>query len=78
MVQYKGYLILGKALRVYPNSPDWWRSQGSILTNDEQGSIHIKHLDVGFIFESKKAAEAHGLELCRKWVDKNLKSSDDV
>jgi hypothetical protein len=78
MIPYKGYLILGKALRVHPHSPEWWRSQGSVFTNGPAGVIHIKHLDEGFIFESKKAAEAHGLELCKKWVDGNLKASDEV
>jgi hypothetical protein len=77
MVRYKGYLIVGKALRVHPTSPEWWRSQGGVFANKQQEYIHIKHLDVGFIFESKQAAEAHGLELCKKWVDENLKSSDD-
>ena len=69
MVQYKGYLMVGMALRVHPDSPERWRSQGSIFTNDEQGSIRIKHVDAGFIFESKKAAEAHGLELDRLSAD---------
>jgi hypothetical protein len=77
MVQYKGYLILGKALRVDPSSPDWWRSQGSVYTDSSEGSVHIKQLE-GVIFESKQAAEAHGLELCKKWIDENLKPNDDV
>ena len=77
MIRYKGYLVLRKALRLHPNSPDWWRSQGSVFTDSPQGSIHIKHLE-GVIFESQQAAEAHGLGLCKKWVDENLKSIDDV
>jgi hypothetical protein len=77
MVRYKGYVIVGKALRVHPTSPEWWRSQGGVFANKKQKYIHIKHLDAGFIFESKQAAESHGLELCKKWVDENLKSSDD-
>ena len=78
MIPYKGYLIRGKAVRVHPTSPEWWRSQGGVFSNDPGGSMHIKHLDEGFIFESKKAAEAHGLKLCKKWIDENVKSIDDV
>ena len=74
MVRYKGYLIVGKVLSV---PPGWWRSQGSVLTNSPEGSTHIKHLE-GVIFESKQAAEAHGLKLCKEWVDENLKSSDEA
>jgi hypothetical protein len=55
----------------------WWRSQGSVFTKSPEGSVHIKHLE-GVIFESKQVAEAHGVELCKKWVDENLKSSDEA
>jgi hypothetical protein len=74
MVSYKGYLIIGEALKLHP---DWWRSQGTIFMNNPEGYIHVKQLE-DVIFESKKAAEAHGLELCKTWVDQNLKASDDV
>jgi hypothetical protein len=77
MIPYKGYLIRGKAVRVHPKSPEWWRSQGSVFTARAEGSIQLKRLDEGFIFESKKIAEAHGLELCKKWVDQNLKPIED-
>jgi hypothetical protein len=40
MIPYKGYLILGKALRVHLNSPDWWRSHGDVFVNSSNGSIH--------------------------------------
>jgi hypothetical protein len=36
MVQYKGYFIFGKAL-IHPNSPDWWRSQGSVIRTPRRG-----------------------------------------
>jgi hypothetical protein len=78
VIPYKGYLIWGKAVRVHPKAPEWWRSQGGIFRNAGKGSTHIKHLDEGFIFESKEAAEGHGLELCKNWVDENLEASDDV
>jgi hypothetical protein len=72
VVQYKGLLIVGNALRLHPTATGWWRSQGSVFTNTPEGSVHIKLLE-GVIFESKQAAEAHGLELCKKWVDENQK-----
>jgi hypothetical protein len=78
MIPYKGYVICGKAVRVHPNTPQLWRSQGGVFTKIGKGSSNIKHLDAGFVFESKEAAEAHGLELCKKWVDQNLETSDDV
>jgi hypothetical protein len=77
MIPYKGYLIRGKAVRVHPNVPQWWRSQGSVFANAGKGSSKIKHLEGG-IFASKETAEAHGFELCKKWVDGNLEASDDV
>jgi hypothetical protein len=70
MIQYKGYFILGGAVKIPPNSPAWWRSQGSVFTNTPEGAVLIKQLE-GVIFESKQAAEAHGLELCKKWIDEN-------
>jgi hypothetical protein len=64
MIEYEGYLILGKALKVYPDSP-YWYSQGDVFTDEPGGSILIKRLR-GALFESQHAAEAHGLELCRE------------
>jgi hypothetical protein len=66
----------GKALKVYPDSR-YWCSQGSVFTNTPEESTLIRRLG-GAIFESAEAAEAHGLRLCKKWIDKNLKSIDDV
>lgn len=78
MIPYKGYLIWGETVRVHPKAtPTWYRSQGTVFTNNPTGSIKIKQLE-GVIFESKEAAEAHGLELCKEWVDDNLGMSDDV
>jgi hypothetical protein len=73
MVRYKGYLIVGRALSV---PPAWWRSEGSVFTNSPEASNHIKQVE-GVIFESKQAAEAHGLELCKKWIAENLKSTEE-
>jgi len=66
MAEYKGYLIFGKALKVYPDSP-YWCSPGEVFTNEPAASILIKRLRE--IFESKQVAETHGLILCKQWAD---------
>jgi hypothetical protein len=64
---YKGYRIHGTA-RAMPDSPAW-RSEGTIFVERGQGSvIQIQHFQ-GSIFKDKQVAEAHGLVLCRKWID---------
>jgi hypothetical protein len=66
--RYKGYLIHGTA-RAMPDSPEW-RSEGTVFVQRGQGSvIQIQHLE-GAIFEDRQLAEAHGLALCMKWIDK--------
>jgi hypothetical protein len=77
MIPYKGYLISGEAVRIHPDAPDWWRTQGAVFTNKPKESIQIRHLD-GVSFESQKLAETYALDLCKKWVDENLEASDDV
>lgn len=39
MIQYKGYFIFGGAVKIPPNSPAWWRSQGSVFTNTPEGAV---------------------------------------
>ena len=73
MVDYKGYLIVGQAVGVHPTSSGWWRSQGNVFTGTAQGSILVTSLE-GVIFESQRAAQNHGLELCKEWVDQQLKT----
>jgi hypothetical protein len=73
MIDYKGYLIVGHAVKVHPTSSGWWRSQGNVSMAAAEGSILLKSLE-GVIFESQRAAQDHGLELCKEWVDDKLKS----
>jgi len=57
--QYKGFAI----------GFDWY-SQGIVLRPGRLSSIvEVKRLE-GPIFNSKEAAEEHGLELCKDWIDK--------
>jgi hypothetical protein len=72
MAEYKGYLILGRAVKVYPGS--YWFSQGDVFMNEPAESTRVKRLNGGIV-ESKEAAETDGLELCKKWVDENLAST---
>ena len=66
--RYKGYLIHGTA-RAMPDSPEW-RSEGTVCVQRGQESvIQIQHLE-GAIFEDRQLAVAHGVALCRKWIDK--------
>ena len=74
MVEYKGYLVFGKALKVYPDPP-YWYSEGDVFTSEPGGSILIKRLR-GALFESQQAAEFHGLKLCRQWIDQIEKTSE--
>jgi hypothetical protein len=72
MPEYKGYFIIGDALLVHSGLPSWWRSQGRVFGTPPKGPVLIQSLD-GVIFESRGTAEAHGLELSKKWIDENLK-----
>jgi hypothetical protein len=45
-----------------------WRSEGTIFVERGRSVVQIQHFE-GSIFEDKQVAEAHGLVLCRKWID---------
>jgi hypothetical protein len=67
--RYKGFLIDGSAVPTFATGFDWY-SQGIILRPARVGSIvEVKRIE-GPIFSSKEAAEQHGLELCKDWIDK--------
>jgi hypothetical protein len=72
MLKYKGYLVLRRAPVIHPGSTDW-RSQGIVFTNAPEGSVMIKRFD-GPVYQSQRAAEKHGLELGKKWIDENPNS----
>ena len=67
--RYKGFLIDGSAVPTFATGFDWY-SQGIILRPGRLSSIvEVKRIK-GPIFNSKDAAEEHGLQLCRDWIDK--------
>jgi hypothetical protein len=67
--RYKGFLITGTAKPTIATGFDWY-SQGIVLRPGRLSSIiEVKRIE-GPIFNSKEAAEQHGLELCKDWIDK--------
>lgn len=69
--QYNGFLIAGSAVPDFAIRFDWY-SQGIVLRPGRLSSIvEVKRIE-GPIFNSKEAAEQHGLELCRDWIDERL------
>jgi len=66
---YKNFLIAGSTIPTFATGFDWY-SQGTIFRTGRLSSIvEIKRIQ-GPIFNSKEAAEEHGLELCEDWIDK--------
>lgn len=76
MREYKNYFILGRALMIHPNSPDW-RALGTVYTKNPQGSI----VEIGYVggpvFTTKEAAERHGLVLCQALIETKLEKAHD-
>jgi len=52
MAEYKGYLIFGKALKVYPDSAHWF-SHGDVFTNKPPDQPSSHGLGVPFSNRSK-------------------------
>ena len=69
MERYKGFLITGSAVPTFMTGFDWY-SQGIVLRPGRLTSIvEVKRIQEP-IFNSKGAAEQHGLELCKAWIAK--------
>jgi hypothetical protein len=66
--KYKGYRIHGTA-RAMPDSSEW-RSEGTIFGERGQGSVAQVQYFESAIFKDKQLAEADGLALYKKWIDK--------
>jgi hypothetical protein len=66
--RYKNFLITSSALPTFATGFTWY-SQGTVLRPGRFSSIvEVKRID-GPIFNSKEAAEEHGLKLCKDWID---------
>jgi hypothetical protein len=72
MERYKGFLIDGSAIPAFVTGFDWY-SQGTIFRTSRRldSIVEIKRIR-GPTFDSKEAAEEHGLKLCKDWIDKLL------
>jgi hypothetical protein len=67
--RYKDFLITSSAVPTFATGFDW-HSQGIILWPARLGSIlEVKRIE-GPMFNSKEAAEQHGIQLCKEWIDK--------
>jgi hypothetical protein len=67
--RYKEFMITSSPVPTFATGFDW-DSQGIIFRPGRLASIvEIKRIE-GPIFNSKEAAEQHGLTLCREWIDK--------
>ncbi len=77
MERYKGFLIDGSAILTSATAFDWY-SQGTIFgTSRIDSVVEIKRIR-GPVFNSKKAAEEHGLKLCKDWIDKRSTAKDRI
>ena len=65
---YKDFLITGSAVPTFATGFDWY-SQGVILRPGRVTSIVEVRRIKGPIFNSKEAAEEHGIQLCKEWID---------
>jgi hypothetical protein len=69
--RYKEFLITSSAVPTFATGFDWY-SQGTVLRPGRLSSIiEVKRIK-GPIFNSKEAAEEHGLQLCKDWIDSGL------
>jgi hypothetical protein len=69
--EYRGYVI-GAWAR--PELTKDSTSIGVVYKRDKFGSmIQVQRIE-GESFESKEQAERHGLELCKKWIDRLVQS----
>jgi hypothetical protein len=69
MERYRGFLIMTSPVPNFARSFEWY-SQGIILRPAYLSSVvEIKRIE-GPIFNNKEAAEQHGFELCKDWIDK--------
>jgi hypothetical protein len=65
--EYRGYIISAWAR---PESTNGSTSVGIVYERGQFGSmIQVQRIE-GECFETKEQAEQHGLELCKKWIDK--------
>ena len=67
--RYKDFLITSSAVPTFVTRFEWY-AQGIVLRPGSLSSIVEVQRIQGPIFNSKEAAEEHGLKLCKDWIDK--------
>ena len=67
--EYRGYLISAWARPEFANGST---SVGIVYKRGRLGSIIQVQRIEGELFETNEQAEEHGVELCKKWVNKQV------
>jgi hypothetical protein len=73
--EYGGYIISAWAR---PEITNGSTSVGIVYDQGQFGSIIQVQRIEGELFESKEQAEQHGLELCKKWIDKQNNAKKEM
>jgi hypothetical protein len=76
MEPYKTYWIAGWALTVRGFGPERYARADVCVVEASGRTVVVKSFKPSETFSSKEEAEAHGLELCRKWVDQKEINDD--
>jgi hypothetical protein len=72
--EYRGHIITAWARPEFTNGST---SVGIVYKRARLGSILQVQRIEGQLFETKGQAEQHGVELCKQWIDKQVKARAD-
>src|SRR4029450_7545086 len=72
--EYRGHIITAWARPEFTNGST---SVGIVYKRARLGSIIQVQRIEGQLFETKEQAEQHGVELCKQWIDKQVKARAD-
>ena len=72
--EYRGYIISSWARPEFTNGST---SVGIVYKRGGFGSTIQVHRVEGELFETKEQAEQHGVELCKQWIDKQVRARGD-
>jgi hypothetical protein len=72
--EYRSYIISAWAR---PEFTTGSTSVGIVYKRGGFGSIIQVHRVEGELFETKEQAEQHGVELCKEWIDKQVRVQGD-
>ena len=72
--EYRGHIITAWARPEFSNGST---SVGIVYKRARLDSIlHVQRIE-GQLFETKEQAEQHGVELCKQWIDKQVRARAD-